>query len=54
MRLYWKYLQIHLKSQMQYKASFLLTTLGQFVTSFSALLSIYFLMSRFHEIDGFP
>lgn len=53
MRLYWKYLQIHLKSQMQYKASFLLTTLGQFVTSFSALLSIYFLMSRFHEIDGF-
>ncbi len=38
---------------MQYKASFLLTTLGQFVTSFSALLSIYFLMSRFHEIDGF-
>ena len=53
MRLYWKYLKIHLKSQMQYRVSFLMTTLGQFVTSFSALLSIYFLMSRFHEIDGF-
>ena len=53
MRLYWKYLKIHLKSQMQYRVSFLMTTLGQFITSFSALLSIYFLMSRFHEIDGF-
>lgn len=53
MRLYWKYLKIHFKSQIQYRASFFLTLIGQFVTSFSALLSIYFLMSRFHEIDSF-
>lgn len=53
MRLYFKYFQIHLKSQMQYRTSFLLLTLGQFVTSFSAFLSVFFLMDRFHAIDGF-
>ena len=53
MRLYWKYIQAHLKSQMQYKASFFMTILGQFISSFSALLPIYFLMDRFHAVDGF-
>lgn len=53
MKLYLKYLSIHLKSQMQYKASFLLLTIGQFITSFSAFIGIYFLMSRFHTVNGF-
>lgn len=53
MRVYLRYLRIQLKSQLQYRASFFLLVLGQFVTSFSALLTVYFLMSRFHEIDGF-
>lgn len=53
MKLYFRYFSIHLKSLMQYKASFLLLTVGQFITSFSAFLGIYFLMSRFHTVNGF-
>lgn len=53
MGLYLKYFSIHLKSQMQYKFSFLLTALGQFLVSFTAMLGLYFMMSRFHEVAGF-
>lgn len=53
MKLYLKYLSIHIKSQMQYKASFFMTVAGQFLTSFSAFLSIYFLMSRFSKVKDF-
>ena len=53
MRLYLKYVSIHLKSQMQYKMSFLLTMIGQFITAFSALLTAYFMMQRFGSINGY-
>lgn len=53
MRLYLKYVSIHLKSQMQYKMSFLLTMIGQFITAFSALLTAYFMMQRFGSIKGY-
>lgn len=53
MKLYLKYFSIHLKSQMQYKTSFFLTLMGQFLTAFSMFLGIYFMMSRFHQVDGF-
>ena len=53
MRLYFKYFTIHLKSQMQYKTSFFLTVLGQFLTSFSAFLGIYFMFARFNQVSGF-
>ena len=53
MSLYWKYFSIHLKSQMQYKVSFFLTALGQFLGSFTAFLGILFMFSRFHQVDGF-
>ena len=53
MKLYFHYLSIHLRSQMQYKTSFFLTVLGQFVGSFTFLLSILFLMNRFRTINGF-
>ena len=53
MGLYFKYFTIHLKSQMQYKTSFFLTLAGQFLTSFSAFLGIYFMFERFHQVDGF-
>lgn len=44
---------IQLKSQMQYKVSFFLSIFGQLVTSFSAFLSVFFLMQRFHAVEGF-
>ena len=53
MKLYLKFVSIHLKSQMQYKTSFFLTITGQFLVSFTVLLGLYFMMSRFHTIDGF-
>ncbi|MCE5234832.1 MAG: ABC-2 family transporter protein [Clostridiaceae bacterium] len=53
MKLYLTYLTIHLKSRMQYKASFFLTVLGQFLVSFSTFLGMYFLFERFHAVEGF-
>ena len=53
MRLYLKYAGIILRSQMQYKASFFMTTIGQFLVSFSTFLGIYFMFSRFNSVNGF-
>ena len=53
MKLYLKYLSIHIRSAMQYKLSFVLLTIGQFLVSFTALLGLWFMMSRFHTVEGF-
>ena len=38
---------------MQYKKSFILTSLGQFLSSFNAFVGIFFLFRRFHSIAGY-
>lgn len=53
MRLYMRYFSIHLRSQIQYKSSFFMICLGQFLGSFSAFAGMYFLFSRFHQVNGF-
>ena len=53
MALYLKFFSINLKCQMQYKVSFFLTSLGQFLISFTALLGITFMFSRFNSVEGF-
>lgn len=53
MRLYWNYFIMELKSQMQYKISFLLTTLGQFLTAFTSFFGIKFIFDRINGIDDF-
>lgn len=53
MRLYKKYFIMHLKSTMEYKTSFILTLIGQFLISFSAFLGIYFMFNRFSQVQGF-
>ena len=53
MQLYLRFFTMHLKSQMQYKVSFFLTALGQFLVSFTAFLGVYFMFSRFHAVEGF-
>lgn len=53
MKLYAKFFSLHLRSIMQYKSSFFLMTLGQFILAFSAFLSVWFLFDRFHQVDGF-
>jgi len=53
MRLYLKYFSIHLRSVIQYKMSFLLTTIGQFLVSFNVFLGVYFMFQRFKQVKGF-
>lgn len=53
MKLYKKYFSIHLRSQMQYKASFLLLTAGNFLMQFSTFLGVYFMFNLFYDVDGF-
>lgn len=45
MKLYGKYFMIHLKSIMEYKTSFLMTCLGQFLVSFNVFLGGLFHVS---------
>ncbi|MHB1151124.1 MAG: ABC transporter permease [Eubacteriales bacterium] len=53
MRLYFKYFNMHLRSAMQYKTSFALTAVGQFMTSFSVFIGIYFMFRRFGTVGGY-
>ncbi|MGN0478686.1 MAG: ABC transporter permease [Hominenteromicrobium sp.] len=53
MRLYLKYFFIQLKSAMQYKASFLLTTLSTAMLTLTVFFGIRFMFARFHTVEGF-
>lgn len=53
MKLYLKYCSINMKSQMQYKFSFLLAAFGQFLSAFTVFFSVFFMFSIFNAVDGF-
>ena len=53
MKLYLNFFLMHLKSQMQYKVSFLLTVLGQFLIYFTSFMGISFMFTRFKAVGGF-
>lgn len=53
MRLYMKYVSMHIKSVMQYKSTFLLMMLGQVVMSFTTLLGVWFMFDRVNQVEGF-
>jgi len=53
MRLYLKFFSMHLKSQMQYKASFFMTLFGQFAVAFTTFLGLWFMFTRFDQVEGF-
>lgn len=52
-KLYFHYISAYIRSSMQYKTSFILTTLGQFLFSFNVFAGITFMFQRFHEVKGF-
>ena len=52
LRLYWQYLKILLKSQLQYRLSFCLLTVAQFIIPFSFFAAVYFLFARFGSLQG--
>jgi len=53
MKLYFKFFAMHLKSRMAYKKSFFLSIVGQFISTFTAFLTVYFLLDRFQSIKGY-
>ncbi len=53
LRLYVHYLSIAVRSAMQYKTSFFLSILGQFLVSFNVFLGIYFMFRRFSQVGNF-
>lgn len=53
LKLYFHYISINIRSMMQYKVSFFLTVLGQFLVSFSVFLGLYFMFQRFHSVKGY-
>jgi len=52
-RLYLHYVSINIRCVMQYKTSFFLTAMGQFLVSFTAFLGVFFLFQRFSKVEGF-
>lgn len=53
LKLYMRYVSINVRSMMEYKTSFLLTAVGQFLVSFNVFLGIFFLFQRFSRINDF-
>lgn len=53
LKLYKHYISINVRSAMQYKTSFWLMVLGQFLVSFNVFLGIYFMFQRFSNVKGF-
>lgn len=53
MKLYLKYSSIILRCQLQYKSSFIMTAVGQFLASFTVFLGVYFMLSRYNTVNGF-
>lgn len=51
--LYGHYISIIVKSSMQYKTSFFLFVVGQFLVSFNVFLGVFFMFQRFHTVKGF-
>lgn len=51
--LYKRYLSMLIKEQLQYKASFVMMLIGQFLVSFGVYLGMYFMFNRFEQVDGY-
>jgi len=50
--LYWRYVQVSIRSQMQYRASFLMMTAATFLTSSLEFLATWVLFDRFGSLGG--
>lgn len=52
-KLYMHYISINIRCMMQYKTSFLLSAIGQFLISFNVFLGIFFMFQRFPKVESF-
>ena len=53
MKLYLKFLSIHMRSAMTYRASFFLSCLGHLLVTTNVFLGVIFLLGRFEAIGGY-
>ena len=53
MKLYLRFMGIHFRSSMEYKASFFMLGIATMIASLGGLLSLTFLFMRFHTIAGY-
>ena len=51
-RLYTRLVAVSMRGQMQYRASFIMLTIGDFVTTGIEFVAIWVLFQRFHSING--
>lgn len=52
-KLYFKFMAVHLKSAMAYKASFFLSNLGRMLLFLNVYLGVVFLLDRFGTVGGY-
>ncbi len=52
-KLWFRFVSLHFRAAMQYKTSFVMTLISQFLGSFTAYLGIHFLFMRFDSIGGY-
>lgn len=52
-QLYMHYVSINVRAMMQYKTSFFLSAIGQFLVSFNVFLGVFFMFQRFSKVEGF-
>ena len=52
-KLYLKFFSMHVKSQMQYKVSFIFLILGRFILSAGEIIVIFFLFNKYNSVQGF-
>ena len=53
MKLYFKYIGMLFQCRMQYKTSFFMTALGQFLVSFTTFIGLFFMFDRFGAVEGY-
>ncbi len=51
-RLYWRYVGVSIRAQMQYRASFIMLTLGHFFSTGIEFLGVWALFARFGNLRG--
>ena len=52
-RLYFKYLGMMIKSQLEYRKTFILLACSQMFSSLTCLAAIYFMFDKFGNINGY-
>ncbi len=52
LRLYLRYLGVSVRGQMQYRASFVMLTLGQFLITGLEFVGVWVLFDRFEHLQG--